>query len=61
MADKLHMKLRQEGLGPGGWKCVCCSPPKSKRLAWCRAKKRSERNDTRRDINLALAEAVRAA
>lgn len=37
---KLHMKIRNMKLGPGGWHCPCCAPAKRERPAYVRAVKR---------------------
>lgn len=57
MANKMHLKERNVGLGRGGWNCYCCVPAKSKRATWCRMKKRTERSRVQRDIAAELSAA----
>ncbi len=56
MANRLHMKVRHTGLGPGGWHCTCCSPAKRHRTAWCRTAKRSERHAANQEAKRELKE-----
>jgi len=56
MANRIHLKMRQTGLGPGGWHCRCCSPAKSKRTAWCRMAKRIERRVAKQEVTRELTE-----
>lgn len=41
----IENKIRNHGIGPGGWACACCAPaPGKDRKAWNRrAKKRAKR------------------
>lgn len=37
----LYRRVMSEGIGPGGWVCVCCAPPPGKvRKAYLRAQKK---------------------
>lgn len=39
---QLFNRIRNQGVGPGGWTCRCCSPPPSFRKAWIRKAKRGK-------------------
>lgn len=56
MANRVHMKQRNVGLGRGGWHCQCCAPAKKHRTAWCRMAKRIERQATKQAISRELSE-----
>lgn len=42
-AKRFYLKIRNEGIGPGGWNCACCAPPISQRRAYVRIVKKRER------------------
>ena len=43
-SKKFYMRVRCVGIGPGGWNCACCAPPKGKkRKQWVRRAKKLER------------------
>jgi hypothetical protein len=42
-AKQFFMKIRTDGLGPGGWHCPCCSPSPKNRPRYLRAIKKKER------------------
>ena len=44
-AKKAYMKIRNHGIGPGGWKCPCCSPaPGKSRRQWVKTSKQRQRS-----------------
>lgn len=41
---KLHMKIRNRQIGPGGWNCPCCAPaPGKPRKVYAKLSKKRER------------------
>ena len=42
---RFYFRFRLADIGPGGWKCACCAPPKGEpRKTYCRNKKRGKEN-----------------
>ena len=54
-AKKAYLKIRNRGIGPGGWKCPCCAPaPGKSRRQWVKTSKQRERAFYAKLIDLEL-------
>lgn len=42
-AKKFYMRIRNTGIGVGGWHCNCCAPAPKHRKAYIRAAKKKEK------------------
>lgn len=42
-AKRFYLKVRNAGIGPGGWNCACCAPAPKNRPAYLRLVKKRER------------------